>query len=234
MGDLAEPVAKRARLAQWYWNGVFGELYGSSTETRVGKDFMEVRPWLDGGSNIPSTVFDAQFRADRLWSMRMRLSAAYKGANALLMLEGCKDWRTGQKFSDTVFFDESVDIHHVFPQKWCKAHGIPKETYDSIINKTPLSKRTNQIVGGDAPSKYLAKLENGSERDTPVAPEDLSAFLTSHMITESFLRTDDFGGFVKDRQSRLISLIEAATGIPVSSEQVDEEVGEEDAAEGDE
>jgi hypothetical protein len=231
MGNLAEPVAKRARLAQWYWNGVFGELYGSSTETRVAKDFMEVRPWLDGSPSLPSTVFDGQFRADRLWSMRMRLSAAYKGANALLMLEGCKDWRTGQKFSDTVFFDESVDIHHVFPQKWCKAQGIPRETYDSIINKTPLSKRTNQIIGGDAPSKYLEKLETGSERDTPVSPADLSAFLKSHLVAEGLMRADDFDGFVKNRQARLIALIEAATGKPVSSEQVGDEVGEEDEEE---
>ncbi len=32
----------------------------------------------------------------------MRLSAAYKGINALLMKEGAQDFRSGQKFDHTV------------------------------------------------------------------------------------------------------------------------------------
>lgn len=229
LGIQSEQAAKRARLAQWYWNGVFGELYGSSTETRVAKDFIEVPPWLEGGATLPSTVHDAQFRSDRLLTMRMRLSAAYKGANALLMLEGCQDWRTGQKFSDAIFFDEQVDIHHVFPQKWCKDQGISKEVYDSIINKTPLSKRTNQIIGGEAPSIYLAKIEKGSKIDTPVEPQVLSDFLGSHLVASEYLRVDDFEGFFKQRQKNLIGLIERATGKQVSLEPVSEETGEEDS-----
>ena len=43
------------------------------------------------------------FRADRLKTMRMRLSAAYKGVNALLMKEGARDFRSGQQFDHTVF-----------------------------------------------------------------------------------------------------------------------------------
>ena len=46
----------------------------------------------------------------------MRLSAAYKGMNALLMKEGAQDLRSGQKFDHTVFFGENVDIHHIFPK----------------------------------------------------------------------------------------------------------------------
>jgi hypothetical protein len=76
---------------------------------------------------------------DRLKTMRMRLSAAYKGMNALLMKEGAQDFRSGQKFDHTIFFGENVDIHHLFPQEWCKQHGIKPAVFDSIINKTPLS-----------------------------------------------------------------------------------------------
>ena len=78
--------------------------------------------------------------------MRMRLSAAYKGVNALLMKEGAQDFRSGQKFDHTVFFGENVDIHHIFPKKWCEDQKIKPEVYDSIINKTPLSYRTNRII----------------------------------------------------------------------------------------
>ena len=127
----------------WYWNGVFGELYGSAVETRIARDFMEVPGWLKGGDE-PSTVSETMFRADRLKTMRMRLSAAYKGVNALLMKEGAQDFRSGQKFDHTIFFGENVDIHHIFPQEWCKKSGIKPSVYDSIINKTPLSYRTTE------------------------------------------------------------------------------------------
>ncbi|TIV12675.1 MAG: hypothetical protein E5W02_18750, partial [Mesorhizobium sp.] len=155
LGDAREHEAVRAKLVQWYWNGVFGELYGSAVDTRIARDFMEVPTWIRGGPP-PSTVSETIFRADRLKTMRMRLSAAYKGVNALLMKEGAEDFRSGQGFDHTVFFGENVDIHHIFPQAWCKARNISKDVFDSIINKTPLSYRTNRIIGGDAPSTYLA------------------------------------------------------------------------------
>jgi hypothetical protein len=174
IGDLWEHEANKAKLIRWYWNGVFGELYGTAVETRIARDFMEVPAWLKGGSE-PSTVSETLFRADRLKTMRMRISAAYKGMNALLMKEGAQDFRSGQKFDHTVFFGENVDIHHIFPQAWCKDHDIKPAIYDSIINKTPLSNKTNRIIGGVAPSKYLDKLEKGDAATPPIVHEKLTS-----------------------------------------------------------
>lgn len=211
IGDAWEHEAIRAKLVQWYWNGVFGELYGSAVETRIARDFMEVPVWLKGGSE-PSTVSETMFRADRLKTMRMRLSAAYKGVNALLMKEGAQDFRSGQKFDHTVFFGENVDIHHIFPQEWCKKHRIKPAIYDSIINKTPLSYRTNRIIGGVAPSEYLAKLEHGNETTPPIDGNRLDSYLKSHLVNPSLLRGDSFETFMDDRQKQLLALIEQATG----------------------
>jgi hypothetical protein len=187
IGDAWEHDANRAMLVRWYWNGVFGELYGSAVETRIARDFMEVPVWLKGGPE-PSTVSETLFRAHRLKTMRMRLSAAYKGVNALLMKEGAQDFRSGQKFDHTVFFGENVDIHHIFPQDWCKKHGIKPSVFDSIINKTPLSYRTNRIIGGVAPSEYLATLEKGNEATPSIDRARLDSYLSSHLIDPSLLR----------------------------------------------
>jgi len=211
IGEAWEHEANRSMLARWYWNGVFGELYGSAVETRIARDFMEVPVWLKGGPE-PSTVSETMFRADRLKTMRMRLSAAYKGVNALLMKDGAQDFRSGQKFDQAVFFGENVDIHHIFPQDWCKKHGIKASVFDSIINKTPLSYRTNRIVGGISPSEYLAKLEKGNETTPPIKRERLDVYLASHLIDPSLLRADRFEDFMADRQERLLALIEQATG----------------------
>lgn len=211
IGDAWEHDTTRAKLVRWYWNGVFGELYGSAVESRIARDFVEVPPWLQGGPE-PSTVSETMFRADRLKTMRMRLSAAYKGVNALLMKEGAQDFRSGQKFDHTVFFGESVDIHHIFPQDWCRKQSIKPAEYDSIINKTPLSFRTNRIIGGIAPSEYLAKLEKGDKQTPAIDRKHLDAYLRSHLIDPDILRTNNFDTFMADRQKQLLRLIEQATG----------------------
>lgn len=222
IGDAWEHQANRHKLITWYWNGVFGELYGSAVDTRIAKDFIEVPAWLKGGPE-PTTVTETMFRADRLKTMRMRLSAAYKGVNALLMMEGAQDFRSGQKFDHTVFFGENVDIHHIFPQDWCKGRGLKPADYDPIINKTPLSFRTNRIIGGIAPSAYLAKLEKGDKVSPPIAPAQLDAYLRSHLIDPVLLRRDDFPGFISDRQQRLLTLIERAMGKPIYRGDIPEE-----------
>lgn len=222
IGDAWEHTANREKLVRWYWNGVFGELYGSAVESRIARDFIEVPRWLAGGPE-PSTVSETIFRADRLKTMRMRLSAAYKGMNALLMKEGAQDFRSGQKFDHTVFFGENVDIHHIFPQDWCKSKGIQPAVFDSIINKTPLSFRTNRIIGGVAPSEYLARLEKGDKQTPPIERELLDGYLRSHMIDPDILRRDDFPAFMADRQKRLLGLIKQATGKDAYSGEMAEE-----------
>lgn len=171
--------------------------------------------------------------------MRSRLSAAYKGMNILLMREGAKDFRTGQEFDHTVFFDENVDIHHIFPKDWCKRQGVDAAIYDSVINKTPLSSRTNRIIGGVAPSDYLARLEKG-EKMTPPIPierERLDNYLRSHLINPELLRCDNFYAFMADRQKQLLGLIERATGQSAYTGEIGEEgtdaEGDADAIEAD-
>jgi len=225
LGFSWEHEANRAKLMRWYWNGVFGELYSSGVESRYAKDFIEVPTWINGGHE-PSTISDSSFVPDRLKTMRMRISAAYKGVNALLMKEGAEDFRTGQKFDHTVFFNEYVDIHHVFPQAWCKKEKISASVYDSIINKTPLSYKTNRIIGGDAPSLYLTRLEQGKPTVPPISPANLNQHLKSHLINPQLLRADNFEGFMADRQNRLLALIERATGKQVLAGTTQEE-GEE-------
>lgn len=214
LGGLWESDSVRSKLARWYWNGVFGELYGSATESRLARDVMELPAWINGGSE-PSTIVQATFDANRLGSMRTRLSAAYKGVNALLMQAGAHDFRSGQAFDQTIYFDEAVDIHHIFPKAWCLKEKIDPERFDSIINKTPLAARTNRILGGVAPSAYLARLEKGWDQDPAMEEDRLNELLSSHGVAPPALRANDFDAFYAARREFLLQLIENATGKPV-------------------
>ena len=206
-------AVQREKLLRWFWCGVFGELYGSAVESRFARDLPEVLSWLDGGAE-PATVAVANFASSRLLTLRTRNSAAYKGLYALMMREGAKDFRTGEAISDATYADEAIDVHHIFPQAWCGKNSIEWSRCDSIVNKTPLSARTNRIIGGNAPSEYLSKLES----DSGIAPALLDTILRSHAIVPEQIRSDDFGGFFRSREEAVISWIEKAMGKAVTRE----------------
>ena len=208
LGERAEYDSAREKLARWYWCGVFGELYASSVETRFAVDLPQVVAWIRGEGKEPSTILDATFAAERLHRLRTRNSAAYKGVSALLMKEGGRDFLSGEPVELNTFFAENLDIHHIFPQKWCKDRGIERNTYNSIVNKTPLTGSTNRNIGGSAPSEYLARLERRAE----MTPERLDTILETHLISPKRLRSDDFDGFFKYRERALLELVERATG----------------------
>lgn len=205
LGARWEQQGIRDKLAQWYWCGVFGELYGSAIETRFARDFVEVPTWIEGGAEA-ATVSEASFAPDRLRTLRSRLSAAYKGINSLLKLQGGLDLRSGQPIEYSSFWEENVDIHHLFPKAWCEKRGISREDYDSIVNKTPLSARTNRIIGAKAPSTYLPALESEAE----ISQERMDGLLRSHAVEPSSMRTDDFSAFITVRTEQLLKLIESA------------------------
>jgi len=211
LGSRFQDAGVRTKVEKWYWCGVFGELYGGTVDSRFAKDLPEVIAWVDGGSE-PTTIRDAFFSEDRLFTMRTRLSAAYKGIYALFMRNGGLDLRTGESISAVQsYFDEYVDIHHIFPQKWCADNGIEWRLCDSIVNKTPLTARTNRIIGGNAPSYYLPKLEESVD----ITTAEMDEHLASHLIDPGPLRTDNFEEFFESRKAALIGMIEGAIGKPV-------------------
>lgn len=197
----------RAKLIRWWWCGVFGELYGSATDSRFARDVLELPEWIAGAGPEPLTVQEAIFRADRLDRMTFRISAAYKGVSVLLMQIGARDFRTGQGFDHATYFGEGVDIHHIFPRKWCQDHRIAPLRTDSIVNKTPLFYKSNRTIGGAAPSVYLARLARDVGGDAV-----LDEILRSHLIAPDRLRADDFDGFYAARRAALLGAIEQAMG----------------------
>lgn len=196
-----------SKLARWYWCGVFGELYGGAIETRFAKDLVEVLSWIKDGPE-PTTVKDSNFIPARLDTLRSRNSAAYKGVFNLLLRDGCLDFRTGVPIEVNTFFEDQLDIHHIFPRAWCVKMNIEKKVYDSIINKTALSYQTNRIIGGNAPSSYLQKLrEQGG-----LSLDRQNHILVSHAIDVDKIDSDDFEGFYRNRKEALLIRIEKATG----------------------
>ena len=160
----------------------------------------------------------ANFHASRLERLYTRNSAAYKGVMALILKEHALDFIKGSQMDFASYVEEATDIHHIFPQNYCEKMHLDKAQWNSVINKTPLYARTNRIIQGVAPSKYLSSIE----RNHGVNPIDLNKYLSSHQIDVTSIRQNDFATYYEKRKQSLLDLIEQATGKLVSgrSEQV--------------
>ena len=212
LGNDAESAIGQQKLERWYWSGVFGEAYGAAVETQFANDLVQVADYIRGGAE-PDFITQATFIPERLVTLRTRNSAAYKGLYAMQMKHGAADWRTGQALSFNDIHDRSVDIHHVFPKRWCENDAnppIPRRLFDSIINKTPIDSHTNRLIGGRAPSGYLPRLR----RD--IDGTQLEDVLIAHWIDPDKLESDDFGQCFVERGQAMHDMISDAIGKPGS------------------
>jgi hypothetical protein len=97
----------------------------------------------------------------------------------------------------------------IFPRAWCEKNGIPRSRYDTIVNKTPLTAKTNRIIGGAAPSSYLSELRKAG---AIASDADLDTHITSHAVDPKCLRADDFDAAYAARRERLLALIQECMG----------------------
>ena len=229
LGDAAEAEEAQQKIARWFWCGVFGEMYGSATETRFASDLSEVPPWItDKDSNEPRTIRDANFQSNRILDLRDYNSAAYKGVFALL--RQAHDFQTGYTIRKHILSNENIEAHHIFPRVWCCENcqvsdkDFRSSRFNSVVNKTPLLGRTNRTIGGKAPSSYLNDIEGwsrqlslpieGSSQNVPMKDK-----LNSHLISIDAFQSDDFEKFFEERKEALLEKIAEAMGKPVNREE---------------
>lgn len=212
-------------LQRWYWCGIMGEMYGGANETRYANDIEDVVAAIKGSPSQNRTVNAAFFSATRLLSLQTRGSAAYKGIMALIYRKQCKDFCRGITMDVVRSMDEAIDIHHIFPEDYCKGKGYPKEKWNSVINKTPLLPESNRAIGGEAPSVYKDRILNRAQ----ISMNQLQERVESHWIDFDAFLEDDFERYFTERAKKMLLVIEEAMGKSVadkSSEQTIKQFGQ--------
>ncbi|PTV47840.1 GmrSD restriction endonuclease domain-containing protein [Acinetobacter seifertii] len=206
------------KLSQWFWCGVLGELYGGAVETRIANDLEDFSNWVLNLDHEIRTIQEASFQAQRLKTLRSRLSAAYKGLNTLLLREGAQDFFWKESVQNLDVEEVALDIHHIFPKKWCEDNSKPSKIYDSILNKTPISYKANRMIGGKAPSTYLNDLQN--HKTVLMDDMGMNKILATHFIDPELLRADDFEAFIEARQQQLLKIISRVMGKILSDDNI--------------
>lgn len=193
-------------LTQWFWCGILGEMYGGANETRYANDIEDVIASIKGLPSMNRTINAAFFSSTRLLSLQTRLSAAYKGIMALLYQEKCRDFIKGTTMDVVKSMDETPDIHHIFPESYCKKKNYPKEKWNSIVNKTPLLSVSNRSIGGDAPSVYSKKIL----KEAAIDEAELRLRIESNLIDYDSFIADNFDSYFIARAKSLLQIIEKA------------------------
>jgi len=197
----------RRKLRHWYWGSVFMNRYSGSVESTSARDFLDIKAWFDDDASEPALVpeFAARFRNLELRKETKRGTSVYNGIFNLLVLQGARDWMTGD-----VPQHGDLDDHHIVPLSWGKKN-LNNSAIGSILNRTPLTADTNRHVISDRlPNEYLPELikQNGDSA--------VRAILESHFISPMALTIllrdpftpDDFEAFISERQRTIQDAIE--------------------------
>jgi hypothetical protein len=133
------------------------------------------------------------------------------------MARGCRDWLENKELKLAFFFNYKVDIHHIFPQKWCNSNNIDDHRRESIVNKTALSRRSNQRIGGKSPKIYVPKIET----ETGLSYTEFNQILVEHFIEPTALRSANFDEFFEARFQLICDLVSSAMGKEVIKNSVE-------------
>jgi len=133
------------------------------------------------------------------------------------MKTGSHDFLSGDPIEITSYFDLAIDIHHIFPKAYVQGR-FDRRLWNRSVNKAPLAAKTNRIIGGKAPSTYLAKIESQYKLERA----RLEAILHTHKIDPDLLGSNDFEAFIRQRAASLLDLIEDAMGKKIQGRDSDE------------
>ena len=203
----ARQLDARRKHRHWYWASVFNNRYSGSVESTSARDFLDLKVWFEDDSAEPSLIaeFAQRFRNLDLRKETKRGTSVYNGIFNLLVIQGARDWMTGDvpQYGD-------LDDHHIVPDSWGKKH-IKGGLSGSILNRTPLTSDTNRhVIKARLPNSYLPELIKQSGEAT------VRGILESHFISSAsfdiLLRdpftVDDFEAFIAERQRTIQDAIE--------------------------
>jgi len=195
------------KIRHWYWASVFINRYSGSIESTSARDFIDLKAWMVDDDSSPSLLkeFQERFKSLDLRKETKKGTSVYNGIFNLLVLQGARDWITGN-----VPQHGDLDDHHIVPVS--RAVNTLKDiNVHTILNRTPLTAETNRHVINDRlPNQYIPELiANSSEAQ-------VRAILETHFISPKamglLLRNPfgpaDYEEYISERQRTILEAIE--------------------------
>lgn len=189
------------KIRHWYWASIFTNRYSGSVESTSARDFLDVKTWVDDGDRgtEPALIheFKIRFRDMDLRREVKRGTSVYNGIFNLLVLQGARDWVTG----NIPQYDD-LDDHHIVPSSW-GASNLGGNFVHTILNRTPLTADTNRkIIGSKLPNQYLPEMikQNGEQAVHEIMESHFISPTALAILLSNPFTSDDFDEFIAERQ----------------------------------
>jgi hypothetical protein len=188
----------RRRLDRWWWEASLHLDNGGAGHTAIVGFCESLDAVLGAGEWSSDRASSWSLARFRLQPRRVRQGAQAKALCALLRRRKPRDFKAWQSRA----VGAPLDLHHIFPRKWLKAHGLLREG-DCFANLTLIDQSTNrEFIRGQSPPEYVAALvdANGGSAE---ARRRLEEILVDHGIDINHLEKadpNDFGAFLDSRE----------------------------------
>lgn len=195
------------KIRRWYWASVFTNRYSGAVESTSARDFLDMKAWIDDDALEPALLqeFKTRFRNLDLRKETKRGTSVYNGIFNLFVLQGARDWMTGN-----VPQHSDLDDHHIIPASWGKEH-IDGNLVHTILNRSPLSAITNrQVISDRLPNQYLPELivSNGEKAVRTILESHFISSTAQEILLRDPFTAEDFEQFISERQRTIQEAIE--------------------------
>ena len=167
-----------------------------------------MKAWIEDTSNEPPLIqeFKSRFKNLELRRETKYGSSIYNGIFNLLVLNGARDWITGN-----IPENELLDDHHIVPASWGEAN-LQDRSVHSILNRTPLLDETNRhVIRDKLPNEYLPEMikKNGEGRVRAILESHLISPAAFDILMREEFSPSDFEEFINERQRTFVEAIES-------------------------
>ena len=167
-----------AKIRRWFWCSCFDQRYEGPANTLNAADFRALVLWFENEGEIPEAIANLDLSALNLPGVRRQRNAVYRSVICLTIVNGARDFHTGQRITHGLLEDPQLKIedHHVVPTGYLKKAEPPGERDDSILNRCLIDAITNKVVSDKAPALYLAEIAKR------IGEDKLDQILRSHLL----------------------------------------------------
>ena len=205
--EASQQLEAQRKVRHWYWASVFLSRYSGAVESTTARDFLDVKTWLVDDVAEPWMIqtFQARFRDLNLRNETARSSSVYKGIFNLLVIQGARDWMSGN-----IPQHDELDDHHIVPESW-GSENLPGGLAHTILNRTPLTAETNRkAIQNRLPNAYLPELikQNGEKAVRDILESHFISPAAQKILLRDPFTPEDFEEFIAERQRTMEDAIE--------------------------
>jgi hypothetical protein len=199
------------KIRLWYWASVFTNRYSGAVESTAAQDYREIKTWYVDDNAEPGSISEFQRDIGNLDLRRetRRGTSVYNGVFNLLVLNGARDWISGNAPQHG-----DLDDHHIVPKSLGSEYAL-STSIDTILNRTPLTSETNrEVIRDRLPNEYLPELiaTNGKDEVMRILESHFISARAFEILMKNPFTPSDFEKFIEERGDTLRSRIKDLAG----------------------